>query len=64
MKQVTIHDLLSMDSPEVKRALKIRCGMCGAKVDDRCRSLNPGFAMVSVVHFARATSHYESKGAA
>ena len=57
-QMVTIHDLLSLDSPAVKRAMQIDCGMCHVPPGVRCKPLNPRLSMLSVVHFCRATQHY------
>jgi hypothetical protein len=58
---ITIHDLTDPDQPAVIAALARPCGMCGALKGKLCRSLN-GYPMATVVHFERATRHYEKRG--
>ena len=58
---ITISDLQHPDSPAVVRALTIRCGLCGVPVGHFCHAVGKGKKMVGLVHFARATKHYESR---
>lgn len=64
MTPVTIHDLLSLDSPAVQKALEIPCGLCGAARGEVCRPFDKRFPLATLVHFSRATTHWERKGKA
>lgn len=64
MKGVPIASLQHPDSPEVRKALEIPCSICHVPPREFCHAIGVGKKMASLVHVARATQHFERKGAA
>lgn len=62
MKGVPISSLQHPDSPEVIKALEIRCSICHVPPKEFCHAIGVGKRMASLVHVARATEFMERKG--
>lgn len=58
---VTIRDLKHPDQPAVVHALTVKCGMCGVPPGEFCHAIGQGKRMAGLVHFSRATQHYEKR---
>lgn len=61
MEPVSIWDLKDKDHPAVLKGLERKCGLCGADKGDYCHALSEGHNLTYLVHFERATHHWDAR---